>query len=350
MADDDEWAVEKLNVERSSHSVAELREWYEAGTLLLSPDFRRADAWATPARTLLIDTMLRGFPIPPLHIRSKLVPGTGPVREVVDGQQRLAAVFQFLEDRLQLPTTRDTADAPLPPWAGLHFSHLSQTLQDRVTRYSFGCEVYRENIADALLHEIFARINLHGTALSDQELRNGRFFGEFKQSVHSLAKEYNPFWLAASLFTQQEIAHLMHNHLVSEAIILQISGMQDNGMIDSYYAEYDDSWPDRAEHETRFRATMEEIRAAAGRSLRQSAFNRVPRFSTLYAVVHHRLYGIPDHLGGLPATPRLPLSAERSRSLRSAMDVLSTDQGAADVGSRLDRFSTLWRLAGLSEA
>ena len=42
--------------------------------------------------------------------------------------------------------------------------------------------------------EVFARLNTYSVALNKQELRNGRFFGLFKQSMYQLAYEHLEFW------------------------------------------------------------------------------------------------------------------------------------------------------------
>src|SRR4051794_17810379 len=92
-----EWLAPALDIEKSSYSVEEFLEWRSAGKLVLSPDFQRGQIWPTPAKAFLIDTILRGYPIPPLHIRLVQRPERGLVREVIDGQQRIASVLQFAD-------------------------------------------------------------------------------------------------------------------------------------------------------------------------------------------------------------------------------------------------------------
>ncbi|MFU8875518.1 DUF262 domain-containing protein [Micromonospora sp. SL4-19] len=369
---DDEWAPENLDIERSSYAVVEFVEWDEAGKLELSPAFQRGEVWRTPAKAFLIDTILRNFPIPPLHIRLVSRPGKGMVREVIDGQQRLNAVLQYVRGDFTLPA-RPTAFGSLAPWAGLKFEDLDEAYQQRIHNYSFRCEVYKGNIADALVHEIFSRINIHSIPLSDQELRNGKFFGEFKQSVYLLSREYSAFWKATSLFSEQAIARMLDAQFVSEALVLQLAGMQDKKKtIDSFYTKFDTTWSDRLEHEERFRATMDSIRGCVGEVLKQTKFRRVPLFYTLYAVVYHRLFGIdsqrvPERVEPLPLSPRTALTERKADNLRNTIEILSSllenpdsDGALADffaacsqqtdnIRPRLTRFHNVWNLAALSE-
>ncbi|RAO54400.1 DUF262 domain-containing protein [Micromonospora saelicesensis] len=392
---DEDWTPEVIDIERASYSVAEFIEWFEQGRIILSPDFQRGEVWRNPAKAFLIDTILRGYPVPPIHMRFRLDRGK-VMREVIDGQQRLTSVIQFYNGPLALPKGTAAAGSATAPWAGLKYSQLPDELQERFLTYTFRCEVYRGSISDNLVQEIFSRINIHSVPLSDQELRNGRYFGEFKQAAYSLAKDYNEFWKASGLFSIQARARMLAAQFVSEVLIMQMAGMQDKkSSIDSFYARYDSNWDERLEHEKRFRQTMETIRSLAGETIKQSKFRRVPLFYTLYAVVYHRLYGIdnqriPDNFPALPATPLLPLSRERSEALRNSIEVLSDvlgkndddDDPGSDTASdsaadnaqgsgggdavienfivassqqtdnirpRLTRFHSLWKHAGLSE-
>lgn len=65
------------------------------GDINLQPDFQRGEIWPILKKRKLIDSILRGWKIPPIHV----VHGSFAIDEVLDGQQRLAAIRDFLEDR-----------------------------------------------------------------------------------------------------------------------------------------------------------------------------------------------------------------------------------------------------------
>jgi hypothetical protein len=61
------------------------------------PGFQRRN-WTLKGKSLLIDSILRGMPLPQFFIRETVLPKEKrTVREVVDGQQRLSAVLSFIE-------------------------------------------------------------------------------------------------------------------------------------------------------------------------------------------------------------------------------------------------------------
>ncbi|MFI6955531.1 DUF262 domain-containing protein [Nocardia sp. NPDC050408] len=338
-----EWELQVLDIEKTSYTIEEFREWESSGRLELSPSFQRGQVWRTPAKAFLIDTILRGFPIPPLHIRFTRKGSGVMLREVIDGQQRLTAVIDYLSDEFALSKPRNPS-GDLPPWAGLRFGQLDPELQQRILDYSFRVEVYKGGISDKIVYEIFARINTYSIPLSDQELRNGRFFGEFKQSVYRLADEHKPVWSHLSLFTPQGFARMMDAQFVSEILTMQIGGMQDKkSSLDEMYAAYEDEWPDRERCEAEFRAVMDVIRGEFGETVKSGKFKRVPLFYTLFCVIYHRMFGMPlgPNVGSqLPSTPKSSLGEASSERLRLAMqnlsDFLEDSSSAAEAGSDID--------------
>lgn len=62
----------------------------------LNPSWQRGPVWSQPKQALLIDSILRGYNIPMIYLRS--LPKSSPHDfEVVDGQQRLRAIWGFID-------------------------------------------------------------------------------------------------------------------------------------------------------------------------------------------------------------------------------------------------------------
>lgn len=70
----------------------------------INPDaeIQRGLVWSEAQQRLLIDSLLRGYDIPKLYFR-KLDAEAGFQYEVVDGKQRLNAMWRFLNDEFRLP-------------------------------------------------------------------------------------------------------------------------------------------------------------------------------------------------------------------------------------------------------
>jgi uncharacterized protein with ParB-like and HNH nuclease domain len=86
-----------------TYSVNDFVEWDSQKQLVLNPAFQRRAVWSEKAKSYLIDTILRGKPIPKVFIRQKLnVTTKTSIREVVDGQQRLRTILSYLRDGFAL--------------------------------------------------------------------------------------------------------------------------------------------------------------------------------------------------------------------------------------------------------
>jgi hypothetical protein len=289
--------------------------WKEKQTLQLSPKFQRRPVWKTPAKSFLIDTILREMTIPPLYIR--LVQDetkSRTIREVVDGQQRVRAVLEFINEGFRLLGTLQGS------WRGKSFSQLTRAEQTRIRSHSFAVEIFK-GISDPQVLEVFCRLNMNGVPLNKQELRNGTYFGSFKQTSYRLAHQYLEFWRVHKLFSEQSIARMLEVELTSELIIAGLAGMQDKKKsVDQFYKDHEENFPGMIAAESRFCETMLEISEAFGKTLAETEFRRPPLFYTLYCVVYHHRFGMPSILR---ASPRRGLNQSERHSLREAAEKLS---------------------------
>lgn len=297
--------------ERSTYTAEDFLTWREAQTLVLTPKFQRRSVWTNAARSYLIDTLLRGLPVPPIYLRvTQSTELKRAVREVVDGQQRINALLWYIDGSYALSRSLDAE------WEGKTYQALTPAHQDRIRQYGFICEVLH-GVSDAEVLEVFARLNTYSVKLNAQELRNGKFFGLFKQSSYGLALEHLEFWRRNGIFSEADIARMLEVELTSELMIAQMDGLQDKKKsIDTFYRMNDDEFPNRQSVETRFRATLDEISQAFGESLRRSTFRRVPLFYTLFTLVYHLRYGLPGI--DLPSSRKALNENDRVR-LRSAV-------------------------------
>src|SRR5262249_8253969 len=146
-------------------------------------------------------------------------PQTGkPTYSIVDGQQRLRAIFEFMEDRFSLTQSIDRR------WKGRKFSQLAQGLQDDILNYDLTVEEltgYDENS----IRDIFARMNKYVVKLSPQELRHAREHGRFYDFVETLARL--SFWREQRVFTKHQLARMRAAEFSAEVTILLIEGPQD---------------------------------------------------------------------------------------------------------------------------
>lgn len=307
--------------ERSTYTSLDFISWNESGQLDLVPKFQRRDVWTLPARSFLLDTLIRGFPVPPIYLRvSQSEDKTRLMREVVDGQQRLTAMLRYVDNKYALSRSLEA------PYAGKRFSELTSSEQDAIRGYSFICEVLH-GASDADVLEIFARLNQYSVQLSAQELRNGRYFGHFKRSAYSLAHEHLEYWRRNNVFTERNIARMLEVELTSELMIAQIAGLQDKKKsISTFYKQFDNEFPLKVRVESQFRAALDMIDGAMTDSLPDSEFQRSPLFYSLFCVVYHHAFGLP---GQQLSTPRKHLAERQNNALSEAVMELSDEIRAA---------------------
>jgi hypothetical protein len=331
-----------IKPDRSGYSALDFSSWKASGQLAISPRFQRRQVWTPAAKSYLIDTVILGFPVPPIYIR--IVKGKGkspPVREVIDGQQRITAITEYVENEFPLSKSIES------PYKGLKFDELPQDIKDRVSGYSFICEVF-QGISDEDVLSIFSRLNTYSVRLNRQELRNGRYFGPFKQTAYELAYGHLTFWRNNRIFTETNIARMIEVEFTSELIIALLDGLQDKKKsIDKFYKKFDEEFPPRKGVEKKFRRVIDEINEVFPEGLAKSEFRRTPLFYSLFLAIAHRLFGIPGE--DLPATPIRVLSVPERKKLHEEVRRLSAIVAAARKGQEVGGHNTAFVNASLSQ-
>lgn len=77
-----------------TYEILDIINWSEAGELNINPKYQRNPVWDNTAKSFLIDTILRDYPMPPLFYRQIFyLQERKTKREVIDGQQRTRAII-----------------------------------------------------------------------------------------------------------------------------------------------------------------------------------------------------------------------------------------------------------------
>ena len=86
--------MKMLSKKRALDKLYKRRDRYEI------PDWQRDEVWGTPKKQQLIDTILQGWKLPKFYFVK--ADDEAEEFEVVDGQQRLTAIFAFFDNELAL--------------------------------------------------------------------------------------------------------------------------------------------------------------------------------------------------------------------------------------------------------
>ena len=221
----------------TTKDVGLLQQLHRDGQLTITPEFQRNAVWSRPAKAYLIDTILTGNPIPVLYFQRSVSSQTSRVEyAVVDGQQRLNAVFLFMENRFSL-----TESDPASAWYRKRWKQLTSDEQERILSYDFVIQELTGYAQDQI-RDMFRRMNRYVVALNPQELRHANQDGAFKDLVESIAQW--PFWLKNGVVTKQANNRMKADEFVAELLILLNEGPQDKKeSVDLYYRSFQDDFP-----------------------------------------------------------------------------------------------------------
>lgn len=147
----------------SLKNIAWFNDVNQNGNLDMSPSYQRNAVWTTRQKSYLVDSILNGYPIPEIYIQEEVDDEGHSKFIIVDGQQRLRAVLEFLDNKFSL--NKDDS----PSFNGAFFSDLPSDLKRIFFRYNFIVRTIPE-MPENEIRNIFKRLNLNVVSLNAQEI------------------------------------------------------------------------------------------------------------------------------------------------------------------------------------
>lgn len=306
------------NFDSRTYSINDFLEWSNNNQLELNPKFQRRSVWTDTARSYLMDTIVRGKPIPKVFIRQKLnVTTRQSVREVVDGQQRLRTILSFLKDGFTISPKHHAT------YGGYFFSQLSEvddTIQANILNYEISTDLL-VNMPDSEILDIFGRLNSYSVTLNEQEKIHANHFGPFKTLADRIAHKFHDFWIRNKILSDKEVLRMADVNLTADILIAVIEGIKSKKQIKTYYSQYEREFNHNPEElESNFETVIEMIQGIFG-DLKDTEFKRIHIFYTLFTAIYHLRFGIPG------------IDRQRKR-------IPATDY--ARVASRLDNINSIF--------
>ena len=195
--------MEMRSERRALDKVYKRRDRYEI------PDWQREEVWSAEQKRRLIDTILQGWKLPKFYFQRT---GDAPDQyDVVDGQQRLTAIWEFMGGELKLNTRQASK------FGGVDYDSLPESLSDAFDDY----EIEYDEITDATVEELkefFQRLQ-QGLPLTSAEKLN---------SVHSKLRDYcvkaasHAFFKKTIVVSNRRYAHF---DIVAKVAAIQIEGL-----------------------------------------------------------------------------------------------------------------------------
>jgi len=188
-----------ISLDSVNYSVFELKRKYDktisdinSGTevkngIILNETFQRTgNVWTKKQKSCLIESILMGIPIPFIY----LAESQNGNLIVIDGRQRLTALFEYLNNKYSLSN---------------NLNYLKELRGKKAKELVGDLELFRAKIEDASLYiikiklftpeslklQIFSRVNTSGTQLNAQEIRHALHQGAVTELLEKLSEEIN---------------------------------------------------------------------------------------------------------------------------------------------------------------
>jgi hypothetical protein len=220
-------------------TIASYAEQLSNKQIVVNHNYQRSDkVWPVSAKSNLIDTILAGYPIPKLILSQRTDLITRRTRqELVDGQQRTAAITEFLGDKFAVSRGE---------FAGLRFDDLDNPKKRDFLDYELSADIFT-SATDEDIREVFRRINSYQVPLNKQETRHATHQGEFKWFIRDLGTQYATSFVKTGLLTERQVTRMTDLEFLTELVQLIKSGVKtaSPGALNALYRDNDQSFPDK---------------------------------------------------------------------------------------------------------
>lgn len=240
----------KMTAERRAlDKVFRRRDLYEI------PDWQREEVWDIGKKQRLIDSILMGWKLPKFYF----VKTSTDEYEVVDGQQRLLAIFEFCSNELSLN------DESAQRFGGRLYRDLQQKVGDSFDDFEIEYDVI-EDATDEEIKEFFLRLQ-DGLPLTSSEKLN---------AIHSKLRDFcrtvskHPFFKDTVAIKDTRYAHF---DIAAKVATVEIEGLDTGLRFDDIKAvfESNNNFSSTSAAAKRIRAALDLLHSAFeghGRSLR----------------------------------------------------------------------------------
>jgi len=300
----------KMKVEEGKYSIAELVDWFRRRDLVVNKEYQRGGGlWPTPAKSYFIDTILKEFPFPKVYFHERVDMTTKrPRREIVDGQQRLSTIVDYVDDKFALGSNAGDL-------RGNRFSDLTPEQQESFYSYTVSVDVIRNADRSDIL-QMFRRMNAFTLPLNAAEKRHSEFFGEFKDWVNTTLDRYGSILIDWNILTSRQIVRMADAEFVADVALAIEEGIVSTspakllGMYKRYDSEFSKREMMTEQIDGAFNVVLTQLS-----ELRDTYLTRPHIFHSLLCALIHNRFGL---IGAEELTGLAPIRAyytDRERAL-----------------------------------
>ena len=185
----------KVDFDTYDITVQQLLSMVADSTIDVAPTYQREFRWGATRRSMLIESILLGVPVPSLFMAAN----KNGTWELVDGVQRLSTIVQFAgckdaQDRLGLTEPLVIRNVEkLTALNGCSYDRLPQSVRLQFNTRPIKVVTLSDKSDTEVRFDLFERLNTGGVSLTNQEIRSCIYRGRFNEFLETLAKECTAF-------------------------------------------------------------------------------------------------------------------------------------------------------------
>ena len=263
---------------------------FKTDTLVLRPPFQRNLVWNDQQQSFLVDSILRGMPVPEIYVQTTTSADGDETTVVVDGQQRITTCLRFVLGELTL-----TADPEFDArWREKSFDQIHADLKKRFRSFELIVRKMPE-MSEAGLREIFRRLNKTVEALEAQELRHAAYTGPLIGLVEQVAA--HPVLNDVGVFSARDYQRRRSDEFVAEILYSVYLGAFPNKKegLDEFFKTFERLEPSSEAMrvlEHRLGRVLEQLDVISG-TLRRTRFRNKSDFYSLVVFLAKNAESLP---------------------------------------------------------
>lgn len=231
---------------RNSKKITSIYNEFKDGTLVVDRTYQRKTVWGAKDNIRLIETILLNLIIPEIYLWDfDTDPNTGAtITHIVDGQQRINAIFDFIGGKYKLQKKYLTDNVVLEKYSDKFFKDLDDETKKMIWSYEMSIINLDKDFSIEEVRKMFYRLNLTDYNLNEQEKRNS-LNSKFGEAAEKLANE--EFWEQYKVFSPRDVRRMQDIEYCSNILILAREGIIDqtkSERLDQIYKEFCEEYED----------------------------------------------------------------------------------------------------------
>jgi hypothetical protein len=301
-----------MRVEEGKYSIAELADWYRRRDLVANTEYQRGGSlWPSAAKSYFIDTIIKEFPFPKVYFHERIDrESKRPKREIVDGQQRIGTIVDFIDGKFALGSNARGME-------GKRFKQLTEEQQDAFFAYTVSVDVIR-NADRAEILQMFRRMNAFTLPLNAAEKRHSEFFGLFKDWVNTVLDQFGTMVIDWQILTSRQVVRMADAELVADLALAIKEGIVSTSppKLLMIYKENDTTFSGREIMDERIRGALDTLLNDFS-ELRSTYMTRPHIFHSLVCSLIHAKFGLTGVEITTGIAPAWRYYTDRDRALTS---------------------------------